>query len=61
MKGRRHEPIRFFLVHLRYIPCGDSLTTGRAENRSVVLREVDHTVNDAVIVHLDKIALADFW
>jgi len=54
-----HEPILFFLVHLRDIPRGDALSAVRAEYRAVVLREVDRPFDDAVVEHLDKVTLAD--
>ena len=55
----RHEPIRFFLVHLRDIPRGNALSAVRAKYRTVVLREVDRPIYDAVVEHLDKVTLAD--
>ena len=55
----RHEPIRFFLVHLRDIPRGDALSAVWAEYRAVILREVYRPFYDAVIEHLDKVALAN--
>ena len=56
----RYETIRFLFVHLRHIPRGDPLTAIRAKYRAVVLREVDGTFYDPVVVHLHKICLANF-
>jgi hypothetical protein len=54
------KPIRFFFVHFGYVPSGDALSAVRAKYRSVVFREINATVDDAVVIHLDKIALANF-
>ena len=55
----RHEPVRFFLIHLGDVPRGDPLAAVRAVYGAVILRKVDGAVDDAIIVHLHKAALAD--
>jgi hypothetical protein len=47
-------------IHLCDVPSGDALSAIRAEYRAVILREVHATVNDAVVIHLDEVAFADF-
>ena len=60
MKRRWHKAIRFLFIHLRHIPCGDALAAVGAEDCTVILREVDRAFDDAVVVHLDEVTLADF-
>ena len=55
----RHKSVRFLLIHLRDIPCGDTLAAVRAKNRPMILGKVNRAVDNPVVIHLDKIALPD--
>ena len=60
MKGRRHKPIGFFLISFCHIARSYSLITVRAEYCSVILGKVNRPINNAVIIHLNKIAFPHF-
>ena len=60
MKGRGDEAIGLLLIHLCDIPCSDTLPAARAEDCPMVLGKVEGAGDDSVVIHLHKIALADF-
>jgi len=60
MKRRRHKPIGFFLVGLCDVASGYSHVAVWAEDGSVPLGEVYRTVYDSLVIHFDKVTLADF-
>ena len=60
VKGRGDEPIGLFFIHLCDIPCGDAFPAAGAEDRPVVLGKVEAADDDSVVIHLHKIALANF-
>ena len=60
MKRGRHKPISFFLVNLRNIASCNPFVAAGAKYRAMTLRKINRTINNAVVVHFDKIAFADF-
>ena len=60
VEGRGYKAICFLLIHLRYIACGNMSAAIRAVQRTVILRKVDRTLDDSIIIHLHKVTLADF-
>ena len=59
VERRRHKSVCFFFIHLRDIPRRYALSAVRAEDGSVILREVDGAIYDPIVVHLHEIALPD--
>jgi len=56
----RRESVRFLLVHFGYIPGGYARPAAGAEQGPVILRKIDGSLDNPVVIHLYKIALADF-
>ena len=56
----RHKTVSFLFVHFGYIPRGYPRAAVRAENRAVVLRKVNRTFDNSVVIHFYKIAFTDF-
>ena len=60
MERRRYKTIGFLLVHLGDIPGCNMSAAIRTVECAVILGEVDRTLNDSIIIHLHKVAFADF-
>ena len=60
MERGRHESVRFFFIHLGDIPSGDPLTAVWAKDSSVIIGEINRTIDDSIVVHFYKITFADF-
>ena len=59
IESGRNEPISFLFIHLCDISCRNAFAAVWAEQSAMILRKIDGSLDDSIVVHFDEITFAN--